>query len=156
MVQGPVSRVQVRDATVDDAAALVPLLDALGYPADPATIRARLPALGAVGTADRVLVAEADGALLGFAALHATPTLHRGAPVGRITGLAVLPDRHGVGVGRRLVEAAEAHFRACGAERMEVTSGPSHQPAHAFYRHLGYDDQGVRFAKSLLDPAPKS
>jgi hypothetical protein len=39
---------------------------------------------------------------------------------------------------------------------MEVTSGPSHQPAHAFYRHLGYDDQGVRFAKSLLNPAPNS
>jgi GNAT superfamily N-acetyltransferase len=145
---------RIRDATLDDAPALAPLLGALGYPADPATIRSRLKSLGAVGPTDRVLVAEVDGTLLGFAALHATPTLHRGAPVGRITGLAVLPDRHGVGVGRRLVEAAEAHFRACGAERMEVTSGLSHQPAHQFYRHLGYEDQGIRFAKSLVPPAP--
>jgi GNAT superfamily N-acetyltransferase len=144
----------IRDATLDDAPALAPLLRALGYPADPAAIRARLRSLGAVGPADRVLVAEQNGTLQGFAALHATPTLHRGTPVGRITGLAVLPDRHGRGVGRLLVEAAEAHFRACGAERMEVTSGPAHQPAHEFYRHLGYDDQGVRFAKSLAQPAP--
>ena len=145
----------IRDATLDDAPALAPLLRVLGYPADPATIRARLQSLGAASPADRVLVAELNGTLLGFAALHATPTLHRGAPVGRITGLAVLSDRHGRGVGRLLVEAAEAHFLASGAERMEVTSGPTHRPAHDFYRHLGYDDQGVRFARSLVPPAPQ-
>jgi len=144
---------RIRDATLDDAPALAPLLGALGYPATTEAIRTRLESLLAVGPADRVLVADGAGVLLGFAALHATPTLHRGRPVGRITGLAVLPNRHGSGVGRLLVGAAEAHFRALGAERMEVTSGPTHLPAHDFYRHLGYADQGVRFAKSLLPSA---
>jgi len=144
-----VSAVLIRDATLDDASALAPLLAVLGYPADPATIRTRLERLLAGGPGDRVLVADVGGALQGFAALHGTPTLHRPGVVGRVTGLAVSGDRHGRGVGRLLVEAAEAHFRALGAQRMEITSGPAHEPAHDFYRHLGYEDQGVRFAKSL-------
>jgi GNAT superfamily N-acetyltransferase len=150
-----VSAVLIRDAILDDAPALAPLLAVLGYPADAPTIRARLERLLAGGPVDRVLVAEVGGGLQGFAALHGTPTLHRPGVVGRVTGLAVSGDRHGRGVGRLLVEAAEAHFRALGAERMEITSGPAHDPAHDFYRHLGYEDQGVRFAKSLCRHASK-
>jgi GNAT superfamily N-acetyltransferase len=147
-----VTAVVIRDATLGDAPALAPLLEVLGYPADSAAIHARLERLLTGGPADRVLVAEAGGSLQGFAVLHGTPTLHRPGVVGRITGLAVSGDRHGRGVGRLLVEAAEAHFRALGAQRLEITSGPAHQPAHGFYRHLGYEDQGVRFAKSLGRP----
>lgn len=143
------SAVVIRDATLDDAPALAPLLAVLGYPADPTSIRVRLERLLAGGPVDRVLVADLGGILQGFAALHGTPTLHRPGVVGRVTGLAVSGARHGRGVGRLLVEAAEAHFRALGAQRMEITSGPAHEPAHDFYRHLGYEDQGVRFAKSL-------
>jgi len=141
--------VVIRDATPDDAPALVPLLEVLGYPASPAVIRERLGCLLAGPPVDRVLVASVEGTIQGFAALHGTPTLHRPTLVGRVTGLAVSAGRHGSGVGRRLVEAAEAHFRAFGATRMEITSGAAHQPAHGFYRHLGYEDQGVRFAKPL-------
>jgi ribosomal protein S18 acetylase RimI-like enzyme len=68
---------------------------------------------------------------------------------GRITAIAVLPDTRGTGAGRALVEAAEAHFVAKGIARLEVTSGENHAAAHPFYRHLGYTDQGIRFAKSL-------
>ena len=48
----------------------------------------------------------------------------------------------------QLVEACEAHFRRLGLSRIEVTSGPKHAPAHPFYRHLGYTDDGVRFVKA--------
>ena len=48
-----------------------------------------------------------------------------------------------------VVHAAEAHFVERGLSRVEVTSGPLHAEAHAFYRHLGYEDQGIRFAKIL-------
>ena len=132
-----------------DAAALVPLLDALGYPTDPATIDARLRTLAAIDPSTRTLVAVVDGEVVGFATLHATPVLHRPTPVGRITGIAVLPSARGTGAGRALVAAAEDHFRALGCARLEVTSGVTHVPAYDFYRHLGYEDHGVRFAKSL-------
>lgn len=139
----------MRDATAADVPRLVPLLDALGYPADAATVGARLASLVESDPTARVLVAEADGEIHGFATLHATPTLHRPAPVGRITGLAVSAEARGRGIGQALVAAAEAHFGALGATRIEVTSGPIHQPAYEFYRHLGYVDQGLRFAKPL-------
>lgn len=135
----------------DDAAALVPLLDALGYPADAGVIRARLRALLADDPGARVLVAAIDGELVGFAVLHITPVLHRATPVGRVTGIAVRASARGAGVGRELVRAAESHFLEQGFHRIEITSGPMHEQAHAFYRRLGYADQGVRFAKPLGD-----
>ncbi|MFI5309877.1 MAG: GNAT family N-acetyltransferase [Gemmatimonadales bacterium] len=139
----------VRDALPDDAAALSPILAALNYPADEDTIRARMIALRANDPGGRILVAESRGRLLGFATLHCTPTLHRQTSVGRITGISVVEESRGTGAGRALVEAAEEHFRRLGLGRIEVTSGPLHQRAHSFYRHLAYEDQGVRFAKAL-------
>ena len=139
----------VRDATPADVPGLLPLLAELGYPMSFEAAAERLAALTAEDPGGRLLVAAAAGRLLGFATLHVTPVLHRATGVGRVTGLAVLPEAQGRGVGRRLMEAAEAHFEALGLCRVEVTSGPTHLPAHEFYRRLGYADQGVRFAKPL-------
>jgi len=145
----------IRDAGPDDAAALRPLLDALGYPADVESIRERLRTLLATDPGARVLVAAIDGELVGFATLHTTPVLHRATPVGRITGIAVRGSARGAGVGRELVKAAESHFRQQGLRRVEVTSGPTHEQAYPFYRRLGYADQGERFAKPLDDGPPQ-
>ena len=141
----------VRDATPEDAKGIAPLLDALGYPADFETIAARLRELSAADPTGRVLVAVDDDQLVGFATLHSTPVLHRATAVGRVTGIAVRPSVQGSGVGRELLRAAEGYFRAHGLERIEVTSGPTRTAAYQFYRRLGYVDQGVRFAKSLID-----
>jgi len=141
--------IDIRNARTADAAGLAPLLDALGYPAETATIAQRLEALRAADPTSRVLVAVTGGAIAGFATLHITPVLHRPTAVGRITGIAVLPSLKGSGVGRALVRAAEAYFKQLGLARLEVTSGPTHAAAYDFYRHLGYDEQGVRFAKPL-------
>lgn len=146
--------VLVRDADDGDAEALAPVLATLGYPTAPDTIRARCRALIAGDASARILVGVVDGRVLGVATLHVTPVIHRATGVGRITALAVLPEAQGSGVGRHLVEASERHFRAIGLERIEVTSGLSHRPAYAFYRHLGYDDHGVRFAKVLAAAPP--
>jgi len=139
----------IRVATLDDAPALAPILASLHYPASVATIRERLLSLATVDPTGRILVAESEGRLLGFASLHCTPTLHRPTLVGRITGLAVVRESRGTGAGRLLVEAAERYFSEMALTRVEVTSGPLHKPAHSFYLHLGYEDQGVRFAKSI-------
>lgn len=141
--------VRIRDGSADDADAVAPVFATLGYPTEPATLRGRLARMFADDRTARLLLAERDGAVIGFATLHATPMAHRPTSVGRITALAVLESAHGSGAGRLLVEAAEAHFRANGIARVEVTSGPKHAPAHGFYRHVGYAEDGVRFVKAF-------
>ena len=139
----------IRDATHDDAESLGGLLSTLGYPTDVTAIRARLDALHATDPTGRIIVAVAADQVVGFAALHATPVLHRPTAVGRLTGSAVQPAFQGGGVGGELLRAAEEYFQGIGLGRIEVTSGPMHTPAHLFYRRHGYVDQGVRFAKTL-------
>lgn len=141
--------VVVRDARVEEAAALAPLLATLGYPTEPAVMRERFRALLETDATARILVGLVDGQVLGMATLHVTPVLHRPTPVGRVTALAVLPAAQGTGVGRALLEASERHFSVLGLERVEITSGLSHRPAYDFYRHLGYEDHGLRFAKAI-------
>lgn len=139
----------VREAVLDDAEALVPLLEALGYPVDAATARSRLRALRGADPSGCVLVAATASAIAGVITVHVTPVLHRPTSIGRITALAVLPALEGHGVGRALVEAAEMFCRERGLGRIEVTSGLAHTAAYDFYRHLGYEDHGLRFARAL-------
>ena len=126
--------VDIRPATPDDAGVVADLLTALGYPATAAQARERLSALDA---SDCVLVTEG-----GLIALHRVPRVAEGSPLGRITALAVAPERRGKGVGRALLSAAEDVARSWGCAVLEVSSGrrPEREAAHAFYRATGFDD----------------
>lgn len=148
------SGVVVRDYRLEDAEALVPLLATLGYPTDAHAVRARCRTVLDTDATARILVGCVGAQVLGVATLHVTPVIHRATGVGRITALVVLPEAQSTGVGRCLLDAAERHFAAVGLERVEVTSGHVHRPAYDFYRHLGYEDHGVRFAKGLAAPRP--
>ena len=141
--------IHVRDAAAADVETLTSLMAVLGYPVSASDLEPRLDRV--LRTGDRVLVAvESDGAVVGCAVVHVTPALHRPSFVGRVTMLAVAEAVQGRGVGRALMDAAEQHVRASGCERLEVTSSHKHADAHAFYRRLGYDNDGVRFAKRLV------
>jgi GNAT superfamily N-acetyltransferase len=142
--------IRIREAGEEDADAIAPLFGVLGYDTAPEVLRARMAAFREADPAGRVLVAvDSQGRALGFLTLHQTPVLHRPTAVGRITALAVDARAQGLGVGRMLVEEAERLCREAGLARMEVTSGLSHIPAYDFYRHLGYADHGLRFAKQI-------
>ncbi|HUL06977.1 MAG TPA: GNAT family N-acetyltransferase [Candidatus Acidoferrum sp.] len=54
--------------------------------------------------------------------------------------IAVRPGAQRAGLGRRLMEAAEAQARALGATAMyvETSSRPQYEPTRTFYRRIGY------------------
>jgi GNAT superfamily N-acetyltransferase len=143
--------VAVRRATRADAAALAPLLGALGYPAEPAAVDARLEAL--LGSArDAVLMAEGEGgAVLGVLALHWGTMLHLPAPVARIGSLVVSKEARGRGVGALLVREAAAVARAEGCSTLELTTGRQRHAAHAFYAAQGFAWTALRFARAQVE-----
>ena len=90
-----------------------------------------------------------DKKVVGLVGTHRTVTVHRPAPVGRITILVVAREAQDHGIGRMLVEAAEAQLKKAGCQIVEVTSNDRRAAAHAFYRHLGYERTSMRFMKKL-------
>jgi ribosomal protein S18 acetylase RimI-like enzyme len=143
----PPPKPKVREARTADAKRLVELFDYLGHPIDEKSLRKNLAALKKAG--DAVLVATLGKEVVGLCGVGNRVVLHRNAPLGRITALAVAEEVHGHGIGRMLVEAAEAWMRKRGCKLVEVTSNDRRAEAHAFYRHMGFERTSIRFAKKL-------
>jgi len=61
--------------------------------------------------------------------------------------LAAGPDYQRRGVGRTLVQLAEASLLQRGARVLVVSSGNHRDDAHAFYERLGYRFTGRRYKK---------
>jgi GNAT superfamily N-acetyltransferase len=84
-------------------------------------------------------LAKVDGQVLGFLSLKQHNPFSA-----EIYVMAIRPDAHRGGIGRALVQAAEAHARKGGVEYLQVkTLGPSHPDEHyartrAFYEAVGY------------------
>jgi GNAT superfamily N-acetyltransferase len=138
---------QVREAKPSDAAVLSELIHFLGHEIDEKTVRKNLHALAR--DRETPLVAVEGKSIVGLIGIHRTRTVHRPAPVGRITILVVAKEAQGRGIGKMLVAAAEQILRKGGCQIIEVTSNERRAEAHAFYRHLGYERTSIRFMKRL-------
>ncbi len=147
MTHAPDHAFEIRPARAEDAPALAGLLDELGFPTAIDVTEQRIRALAQSG--ETVLVGARAGTVLGFAALHVTPVLHRPTPVGRVTALVVTHAARGQGLGRALVTAAERHSASAGCALVEITSHQDLAAAHAFYQRIGYTITSYRFRKEL-------
>ncbi len=139
---------EVRQTHVDDSGALVPLFEALNYPADGATIQRRLSRLHADASYES-WVATRDDAVIGFAAGHLVHPIDEDNPAAQLIALVTAPQHEGTGVGSALVEHFETWALAVGARRLLVTSGSHRVETHAFYLRRGYTRTGTRFGKLL-------
>jgi len=97
----------------------------------------------------RVLVAERDGAVLGLLALHIFPVLAYDRDLAMIMALVVTESARGLGVGRALIERAEAVGKSLGASRLMVTTHVRRADAHAFYERLGFELTGRRYVRAI-------
>jgi GNAT superfamily N-acetyltransferase len=140
-------KITVRPADAEDAAAIAACLAPLGYSTSTTLVAEKLSAL-MHSSSDTVLVAEDPNiGIVGVVSVHLVPLFHAAGNLARLTALAVAAGHQRKGVGRALVEAAEAFAwqRDCG--RVEVTSGDHREDAHTFYRALGYGMDERRFIK---------
>ena len=102
-----------------------------------------------------VLVAEADGRVVGFLELDYRKYAPgcRSSPVPFIEGWYVEPGLQRRGIGRALIEAAEAHARAEGHGEIASDTEIENQGSIAAHLALGYEEveRVVCFRRSLPD-----
>lgn len=97
---------------------------------------------------DEILVAEADGQIIGFLSVkrgQMARTRHTAQ-----LGLGVLPAVRGQGVGRRLLEGAEAWARSVGVKKLCLGVFAMNEGARRLYERLGYEVEGVQKRQFLV------
>ncbi len=141
--------IQIREAQKDDAESISVLMAEMDHPLEVETVCANLRAMRALAPLYGTFVAVREGLVVGVVSAFASSVLHRPHPVGRISVLVVTRAFAGQGIGSALLLQAETFLRELGCGRLEVTSAAHRQEAHEFYRHRGYTQQGVRFAREI-------
>ena len=142
-------RLAIRGVVHKDAAAVAQLLGELGYPMTLDDVHARLRALEGERST-KVLVAEDSGQIAGLAVVHWFELLEKPGPYARLLALVVRRGYRGGGVGKKLVEAAEAIARRSGCLGIEVTTGVQRDEAQAFYEQFGFETGESRYYRKRL------
>lgn len=143
--------IEIRACTPEDAEAVSALLQQLGYRVVSGSLAERIRQLGETG-ADPILLAVADGNVVGVVATHRCCMLQYEKPVLRVTALVVDSRARRREVGKLLMHHAEAMAAATGCGFVELTSAADRTEAHAFYRAIGYEANSLRFRKALTGP----
>jgi ribosomal protein S18 acetylase RimI-like enzyme len=148
----------IRHATLDDLDALAPLFDAYRrFYEQPGDI-----ALASSFLAERlerrestILVAQAEGQLLGFCQLYPTWCSVAAARIFVLYDLFVDPQVRRGGIGRALMRAAQAFGREAGAVRLDLTTARTNARAQALYESLGWqrDDVFLTYNLALAEAA---
>ena len=129
-------RSRIRPATLDDISALLTIEDQ-AFPGDRLDRRAFRHAVGSPTIL--TLVAEADGAVVGYVLVQ----IRAGSNAGWLTSLAVSPGAAGRGLGRSLVDAAEAATRRAGRTRLRLEVRADNAGALRLYEQAGYGRTGA-------------
>ncbi|MDQ3875974.1 MAG: GNAT family N-acetyltransferase [Actinomycetota bacterium] len=142
------ANVTIREAQPNDAEAVAGLLGQLGYAAPVDAVARRIERHRA-SSADSLLVALHRGRVVGLAALHVSIALEYDGDAAKLSAIVVDAGHRRRGVGESLVAAVEAEARARGCVLLFLTTAERRKDAHAFYRRLGFEETGRRFAKAL-------
>jgi phosphinothricin acetyltransferase len=146
----------LRDATGDDAAAICSIYnqgiqDRLAtLETEERTPEERRAWLGARGPRHPVLVAVADGLVVGWASLN---VFNARRAYDHVADLSIYVERgwRGRGVGRRLLEALIARARGHGYHKLVLSAFPFNEAGMQAYRRAGFREVGIYREQGLLD-----
>lgn len=142
-----------RAARIEDAADIARLSGELGYACGAEEMTTRLTELLNQQNQLVVVAAREDGAcLLGWVAAECRLRLESGRAV-EIVGLVVDASARRLGVGARLICAAERWARESGCQTMVVRSNAARVESHPFYARHGYARTKTQhvYSKQLSD-----
>jgi GNAT superfamily N-acetyltransferase len=140
--------VTLRPAETGDAEAIAALFTDEGYPAGPSDILERMTRFASEHS--RVVIAEHEGGLLGFIAVHALPRFEHDDRILRVLALVVDAGARERGVGHRLMVEAERIASELGAAFVEVTAGHHRPDAYRLYESMGYDASVAAYLRKKL------
>ena len=134
--------VRFRAAEPRDVPRLVALIGELfaietAFNADPARQEKGVRALLAASNA-HILAAETDNGIVGMCTVQLTVSTAEGGPSGLIEDVVVDRAWRGKGIGRALLDQAEAWARSQGASRVQLLADERNAPALDFYVGRGW------------------
>jgi len=110
-------------------------------------------ALHRPGPGTSVVIAEdRAGRSLGYVFSATRTDYFTAEPHGHVENLVVGEGAEGMGLGRRLMDAAEAWARDRGYRRMTLNVFATNQRAQGVYHHLGYEPETIHLHKWLSPP----
>ncbi len=138
-------RFTIRPAQIKDAARLAELSDQLGYPSQREQVRTRLKML--MADPDQVVfVADLPGmGAAGWVHVYRQALLESDLTA-EIGGLVVDQACRRMGIGQKLMGAAEDWAREKGCVILHLRSNIIREGAHAFYKALGYEINKTQYS----------
>lgn len=136
------SEIRTRLAGLADVAQIAPLFDAYRqfYEQAPDLAQATSFIAARLQNCEStiLLVHDASGAAIGFCQMYPSFCSVLAQPVVVLYDLFVTPEARRTGAGRALLLAAEAHARANGFARMDLTTAKTNVRAQTLYRAMGW------------------
>jgi GNAT superfamily N-acetyltransferase len=140
----------IRQAVKDDVAAITRILREMGWfsglaAETPEQTEARLAQLlpdGVAAAHHSVYVAEWEGQVVGYTAVHWLPYLFMTGPEGYVSELFVSEAARGLGVGGQLLAAVQAEAKERGCIRLSLLNG-RHRESYQrqFYEKMGWEER---------------
>ena len=138
----------MRPAEPGDAERIATLFTDEGYPSGPSDILERLERFASPFST--VSVAEMNGEVLGFVAVHLVPRFEHNDRFARVVALVVDAGVRERGLGHLLMGEAERIAREGSAAFIEITAGHHRPEARQLYEALGYDGSIAAYLRKRL------
>jgi len=140
--------ITLRPAILGDAARIAAMFTEEGYPAGTSDIVERLERFA--GEQAAVVVADVEGEVMGFVAVHLLPRFEHGDHIARMLALVVAQGARERGIGGRLIAEAERIATEAGAAFIEVTAGHHRPEARRLYEAYGFDASVTAYLRKRL------